>query len=86
MIALKTLHPELFANVPWSTERVFSQTVENALKANLRIALLKKEADLDTFPDVRKFWEQLHQPEPAIDKNTIPRTYKVLADLFAKER
>jgi len=86
LVALKTLHPELFASVSWSTERVFSQTLENARRANLRIAQLKKEADLDTFPDVRKFWEQFHQPEPAIGKSAIPRTYKVLAELFANER
>jgi rSAM/selenodomain-associated transferase 1 len=86
LIALKTLHPELFADVSWSTEQVFSQTMENARRANLRIALLKKEADLDTFPDVRKFWGQLHQPEAAIDQSAIPRTYKVLAELFVKKR
>jgi len=51
-----------------------------------KIAQLKQEADLDTFPDVRKFWRQLHQPEPGIDGSAIPRTVKVLAELFAKER
>jgi len=86
LVALKTLHPELFADVSWSTEQVFAQTMENARRANLQITLLKKEADLDTFPDVRKFWEQFHQPEPAIGKSAIPRTYKVLAELFANER
>jgi len=86
LVALKSLHPELFANVSWSTEGVFAQTMENARRANLRVARLKKEADLDTFPDVRKFWERLHQPEPAIGKSAISRTYKVLAELFANER
>lgn len=86
LVALKSLHRELFADVSWSAEQVLPQTLENARRANLRIAQLKPEADLDTFPDVRKFWEQLCQPEPAVEKNAIPRTAKALAELFAKER
>lgn len=86
LIALKSLHPELFANVPWSTGQVLSQTLENARRAKLRIAQLNPEADLDTFPDVRRLWKQLHQPEPAIDQSAIPGTFRVLSELFAKER
>jgi rSAM/selenodomain-associated transferase 1 len=84
LIALKSLHPELFANVPWSTDAVMKQTLENARRANLCIAHLKPEADLDTFSDVRKFWEQLHPSEAAIEKNAILCTARVLAELFAK--
>lgn len=85
LIALKSLHPELFANVPWSTDAVMKQTLENARRANLRIAHLKPEADLDTFSDVRKFWEQLHPSEAAVGKSALPRTIRVLAELFAIE-
>jgi hypothetical protein len=46
---------------------------------------MKPEVDLDTFPDVCKFWEQLQQPEAAVGKSALPRTIRVLAELFAIE-
>lgn len=84
LIALKTPHPELFRNVPWSTPAVLSQTLKNARQANLRVARLNQERDLDTFPEVRRLWERLNQPQAGIEKTAIPRTAAALAELFAK--
>lgn len=47
LIGLKHAHRHLFANIDWSTPRVFSQTIERAAEINLEIEVLPAWYDVD---------------------------------------
>jgi rSAM/selenodomain-associated transferase 1 len=47
LIGMKTVHPELFNDIEWSTERVLAQTLEKARQAGLEVYLLPILRDID---------------------------------------
>jgi rSAM/selenodomain-associated transferase 2/rSAM/selenodomain-associated transferase 1 len=57
LIGLRSLHPELFAGISWSTDRVLTQTIEIGQRLNLSLALLPFLADIDRPADL-SVWEQ----------------------------
>jgi rSAM/selenodomain-associated transferase 1 len=56
LIGLRYPRPELFTNIDWGTNRVFSQTVEIAHKLNLSMVSLPVLADIDRPEDLCN-WE-----------------------------
>ena len=52
LVGLTRPHPEVFRDIPWSTERVFELTLERAHAAGLRVAALEPRTDVDTVDDV----------------------------------
>ncbi len=84
LIGLKTPRQTLFADVPWSTENVLAQTLENARKNDLSVHLLRREADVDTFQEVRRLWSHLKsETSETPEKPAIPRTFAALSKIFA---
>lgn len=55
LIGLAQPQPRLFADMPWSTAEVFRQTVERARALGLRVAPLRRLADVDTAADWQRF-------------------------------
>ncbi len=55
LLGLKTLHHELFENIPWSTDQVFNKTIEKMQSLELRFKILDELSDLDTKEDLDKF-------------------------------
>lgn len=53
LIALKQAHPAPFEEISWSTDAVFSQTVERCLAASLTYAVLPFWYDVDHAEDLR---------------------------------
>lgn len=53
LIGLTRPHPELFINIPWSTDRVMDLTQQKAVAAGLKIAILPTWSDVDTVDDLR---------------------------------
>lgn len=51
LIGLKKLHQGLFNDIDWSTEKVFSQTIQNAKQLKLSTAMLEELSDLDRYED-----------------------------------
>lgn len=51
-------HPELFDDIPWSTETVLSYTLEKAKKLGVKTNLLPWWNDLDTFEDLVVFYNK----------------------------
>src|SRR5207248_3267443 len=47
LIGLKRAHPELFANITWSTSSVFAETIAAAQAANLETVILPLWYDVD---------------------------------------
>ncbi len=54
LIGLRTPQPALFSAMPWSTDRVFGETMHRARENDLRVALLRELSDVDTVAD----WER----------------------------
>lgn len=56
LIGASRLIPRLFDKIKWSTDSVFSDTVDILSKQNIRFALLPKKYDVDSFEEVNKLW------------------------------
>lgn len=54
LIGLRAPQPALFTGIPWSTDRVFGETMRRARENDLRVALLRELSDVDTAAD----WER----------------------------
>jgi len=79
LIGLRTSHPELFAAMPWSTERVLPLTLERARRSELRTHVLHPWFDVDTEADLVRLQRDIahHQgPGPL-------RTIALVHELFA---
>ena len=57
LIGLTRPVPELFAEIPWSTDRVLALTREKALALNLTIGLLREWRDIDAIEDLHSLIE-----------------------------
>ncbi len=54
LIGLRSPQPALFTGIPWSTDRVFGETMRRVRENDLRVALLRELSDVDTVAD----WER----------------------------
>jgi rSAM/selenodomain-associated transferase 1 len=73
LIALRsdTVDPDLFRDIPWSTDRVLSATLERCRR--LAVELLPPAADVDTPEDLRRLAESLSSGDLG-----CPRTRELL--------
>lgn len=55
LVGLKKCVPELFAQIPWSTEQVLQKTVTRAQALGLSFSLLEPWYDIDTCQDLFQF-------------------------------
>lgn len=53
LIAARQAHPELFREIPWSTEHVLTLTLERAASVQLTVEQLPVVRDLDTAADLK---------------------------------
>lgn len=53
LVAMRRIHEELFADVPWSSDRTLAASIANAERLSLRVALLDELRDIDTEEDWR---------------------------------
>jgi uncharacterized protein len=57
LIGLKEYKPELFSDINWGEETVFSETSFRIKKMNLNMGLLDKRADIDRVSDLNSYLE-----------------------------
>ena len=55
LIGLRQVQPDLFRDIPWSTDRVLSETLRRIRRGRLSVQLLRELSDVDTEPDWRAF-------------------------------
>ncbi len=58
LVGLKAVCPELFRNIPWSTDRVLSISLETAKRIGLKARLLPFWDDIDTFEELLSFYRR----------------------------
>lgn len=52
LLGMNCLYPQLFHNKHWSTERVFSETIQDLQRMHLPYALLPRLSDIDQVEDL----------------------------------
>ena len=57
LIGMRKPHPTLFNNIPWSTTKVLSRTLDIIQKENKKLTLLPEVTDIDEYSDLVR----LHQ-------------------------
>lgn len=83
LLGLRRLRPELFRDVPWSTERVIEVTRRRIDDAGLRAAWLEPARDLDTPEDL---FEWYANGKTAGLPDTYPRTWRTLSTILSPRR
>jgi uncharacterized protein len=81
LIGLKKLHRRLFADIAWSTERVFRQTIDRAADLKLEVHELPTWFDVDDGATLRRLCRTL-LPSGATD---APATRHFLDAIVARE-
>ncbi|MCL7412540.1 MAG: TIGR04282 family arsenosugar biosynthesis glycosyltransferase [ANME-2 cluster archaeon] len=62
LIGLGKHIPELFLDIPWSTSKVMSSTMEKAVDRGITISLLDEWYDVDTWDDVLRLKHDMENP------------------------
>ncbi len=62
LIGMNQPHPEVFAGIDWSTERVLEQTQQRAIEAGLTVHLLPTGLDVDNEATFRRLQDELRPP------------------------
>lgn len=60
LIGLRAASPDLFADMPWSTDQVFGETMHRARERNMRVAVLRELSDVDTAADWERWTRRSH--------------------------
>lgn len=76
----EALSPRLFADIDWSSERVYAQTRERCREVGLAVVELPPGRDVDRGEDVVALAEEIERMEAAGEVVPCPRTRRVLAD------
>jgi hypothetical protein len=66
LIGIRGSIPDIFGNISWSTEKVFSQTVAVLENARVPYTILPKWYDVDDVADLRRLSEELNA-KPLVD-------------------
>jgi hypothetical protein len=92
LVGLKGAHRRLFEDIEWSTDRVFTQTVERAAEINLDVETLPAWYDVDDAVTLQRLHAELFPPPPqtdvdgsASDGYDAPHTRRYLARLIDGE-
>lgn len=70
LIGMRSLEPELFEAMPWSTSRVLPETIRRAAARGLRVAHLPTWFDVDTYADLERLEASLPGTDAAFARHT----------------
>jgi uncharacterized protein len=82
LVGMRKPHPELFVNIPWSTDMVLANTLERARELGVRADLLPRWNDLDTVEDLIAFYNS-HKKKSAQQGWAGEQTFNYLARMEA---
>ena len=74
LIGMNQMHPEVFAGIDWSTERVLEQTQQRATEAGLTVHLLPTGFDVDNEATFLRLQNEIRSPHDS----RAPATAEVL--------
>jgi glycosyltransferase A (GT-A) superfamily protein (DUF2064 family) len=79
---MRKVYRRLFQDIDWSTERVFTQTLERARELTLNVHVLPKFYDIDDATALRRLCNELLDDK---SDDVAPATRKFLAELVARD-
>ena len=82
LIGMARLHRRAFAEIDWSTERVFEQTMQRASEMGVEVHLLPTGFDVDDRATLHRLWRELVQAEAA---GVAPHTAQYLQHLVERK-
>lgn len=86
LIGLKKPHRDVFQRIDWSTEQVFSQTVERAAEIGMQVELLPAWYDVDDRVTLCRLCQELFGGDSNPPAGyAAPYTRSYLAELFHRE-
>lgn len=85
LIGMSKLHPQLFAAIDWSTDRVLSQTLARARDLQLPVHQLPTHYDVDDAAALRQLCDDLLGPANRMSPAVAPATREFLCNLIARE-
>jgi rSAM/selenodomain-associated transferase 1 len=88
LIGINQSVPELFSDIPWSTDQVLRLTQEKAAVLGLKTALLERWRDVDTLDDLEALIEECttDSKKPKNERVVSTRTAGVLQALAKRLR
>jgi rSAM/selenodomain-associated transferase 1 len=81
LIGMRKAYRRLFEDIDWSTERVFTQTLERATELTLSVYVLPKFYDIDDAKGLRRLCNELLDEKSG---NVAPATKEFLARLVTQ--
>jgi rSAM/selenodomain-associated transferase 1 len=78
LVGMRRPHPDLFEDIPWSTEAVLNITLERADRLGIKTKLLPGWNDLDTFEDLIDFYKR-HKDQLLSEEWAGKNTFNYLA-------
>jgi hypothetical protein len=78
LIGLRSPQPELFEEIPWSTDQVYALTEQKIKARSLSLKILPRLRDLDTVEDLHIFVRDANDRQ---NQALSSRTKKVLQEL-----
>jgi glycosyltransferase A (GT-A) superfamily protein (DUF2064 family) len=78
LVGARTVFPELFENITWSTSSVLHETLTQARQHNIRVQLLPPWYDVDTGEDLQKLAAAIGCLD---NDHGVPRTQAFLTSL-----
>jgi rSAM/selenodomain-associated transferase 1 len=89
LLACKALHPRLFQDIAWSTETVFTRTMERAAEIGLPIHVLPEWYDVDDAASLRVLAGELLEGKkfsPILPSSAAPHSTALLKAMCANAR
>ena len=80
LVGMRRPYPELFEDIPWSTQAVLNITLERTRKLGIKTKLLPGWNDLDTFEDLLDFYGR-HKGQPSNQQWAGKNTFNFLSQL-----
>jgi rSAM/selenodomain-associated transferase 1 len=78
LVGMRRPHPELFEDIPWSTEAVLNITLKRAARLGIKTKLLPGWNDLDTVEDLVDFYAK-HRNQLPNEKWAGKKTFNYLS-------
>lgn len=78
LIGLRKHVPELFRDIPWSTDQVYARTEQKAASLGLTLTILPTLRDIDTVEDLQTITRDMNRPGAGLVSH---RTKNVLLEL-----
>ena len=81
LIGFAACLPEILQGIPWGTPAVYEATLDRLRRRGVGWKLLERQADLDTFDDLKRFCRRA-SPGNRLEAGTDPALFATIEELI----